>query len=118
MNIVKKMAAQGDVMFRKVESMPNDVVKIPSVDGKHIVAHSETGHHHFLKDDGVEFFRSTDPFVAYLSVADFHEQGDGGASVIHARPYDTHKTINLTPGIWEVRRQREYTPQGFRKVED
>lgn len=34
------------------------------------------------------------------------------------RPYDTHAPIMFEPGIYEVRRQREYTPEGFRRVED
>jgi len=36
----------------------------------------------------------------------------------HMRPHDTHEAIMFEPGIYEVRRQREYSPEGWRRVED
>jgi hypothetical protein len=34
------------------------------------------------------------------------------------RSFDTHETLNIPPGIYEVRRQREYVPEGWRKAQD
>jgi hypothetical protein len=36
----------------------------------------------------------------------------------HLRDHDTHEPILFEKGTYHVRRQREYTPEGFRKVED
>lgn len=111
MKTVHTMAAQGDVLFRRVPQAPEGEVLKPE-DGKHIVAHSETGHHHFLMAVGAtRTAHPTDPDICYLALED-------DADVIHARDYDTHQTLRLTKGTWEVRRQREWTPEGLRRVED
>jgi hypothetical protein len=36
----------------------------------------------------------------------------------HLRQQDTHETLKIAPGIYEVRRQREYTPEGWRRAAD
>ena len=36
----------------------------------------------------------------------------------HQRPHDTHAPIKFAKGVYEVRRQREYTPEGWRRVAD
>jgi hypothetical protein len=36
----------------------------------------------------------------------------------HLREFDTHEPIAFTPGKYLARRQREYTPEGWRRVED
>lgn len=116
---VQKIAAQGDVLFRKVKAVPAAAVAEPTK-GAIVVAHSETGHHHSIdKWDGVTLFRDPkDPLVCYLQL-----DGLEFADVVHHRPFDTHETVRLlgTPGkktTYEVRRQREYTPEGWRRVED
>lgn len=106
---------QGDVGFQRVEArdVPEAVEPVSSVGGKMIVAHSETGHHHYLDAQGVVMLREpSDPLVAYLCVE------CESADVVHARPFDTHETISLPRGIYRVMRQREYVPGGFRRVED
>ncbi len=108
---IDNVGAQGDVFFLRVETIPATAKPKASVAGRHVVAHSETGHHHWIAADGrVEYFEA-DPFTCYLRV-------DGFADVVHARPFDTHGTVRLGAGSWLVRRQREYTPRGFRRVED
>lgn len=110
---IKNLAAQGDVLFRRIDKLPEGVVEQPRK-GALIVAHSETGHNHTINDREVKLFErlERDPMICYLQVA-----GDC-AHVVHHRPHDTHKTIGLTQGTWEVRRQREWTPEGLRRVED
>jgi hypothetical protein len=34
------------------------------------------------------------------------------------RPHDTHESYRLTPGVYEVRQQREYVPEGYRRAAD
>ena len=36
----------------------------------------------------------------------------------HLRSFDTHEPILFEKGAYQVRRQREYIPEGFRRVED
>ena len=36
----------------------------------------------------------------------------------HLRSFDTHESILFRPGTYHVRRQREHTPEGWRRVED
>jgi len=113
MKTINNMGAQGDVLFRRVNELPVGAKEVEATEGKHVVAHSETGHHHYLEAvPGVRRYVGSDPLIGYLSVEGV------GAEVVHARPWDTHETMRLTPGIYEVRRQKEYVPGGFRRVED
>lgn len=117
MKEVKKLCAQGDVLFRRIKSLPDGVVEQKS-DGAIVVAHSETGHHHAVGEGEAKLFEKLerDPMVCYLQIAGEY------ADVVHHRPHDTHETIRLLGGllgdVWEVRRQREWTPEGLRRVED
>jgi hypothetical protein len=110
---VSRLAAQGDVLFRRIDRLPEQVVERTTV-GRLVVAHSETGHHHAIDDPGVRIFEklARDPLVCFLSVEGPY------ADVVHHRPHDTHQTLRLSPGVWEVRRQREWAPEGWRRVED
>ena len=111
MKTVEKMAAQGDVLFQRIDEIPKGA-KVEKASGKIVVAHSETGHHHAIERRlGVVHFRSADPLVSYLDVPKH-------ADVVHLRVFDTHETLRLTKGKWAVRRQREMTPEGWRRVED
>lgn len=110
---VSKLAAQGDVLFRRIKKLPEGLVEQPR-NGELVVAHSETGHHHSIHDPAVKLFEKLerDPMICYLAI-----EGER-AEVVHHRPFDTHATLALAGGFWEVRRQREWTPEGLRRVED
>ena len=112
MKTIETMAAQGDVLFRRIDVVP--IGARPQKGERHVVAHSETGHHHEAYGDGppVCYFTTDDPMLSYLSC------GAGGIVVEHLRPTDTHDPIRLAPGCWEVRRQREHVPEGWRMVMD
>lgn len=113
MKIIENVGAQGDVFFVRVDEIPKEMKPKKAEKGQHIVAHSETGHHHTIQADGVVLYQGpNDPFTCFLRVdASF-------ADVVHQRPFDTHETLRLGEGLWKVRRQREYTPEGLRRVED
>jgi len=116
MKTVKKMAAQGDVLVRRIDKLPQGVTEQAPDNGALVVAHSETGHHHAVDATGCKLYQGSDPLVAYLMVesVDF-------ADLVHHRTFDTHETLRLCapPGsIWEVRRQREEAPEGWRRVLD
>lgn len=114
MNIVTNQGAQGDVLFRRVDALPAGARDITPDEGKVIVAHSETGHHHIASATEARIMAGPDPLVCYLQASD-------NIIIEHLRPFDTHETFALAcgPGVtWEVRRQREHTPEGWRMVVD
>lgn len=115
MKEIKKLGAQGDVLFRRVKAIP-EAAQLVERKGAIVVAHSETGHNHEIAAIDVQHFEDPkDPFVCYLQL------GDGACDVNHLRNWDTHETVRLLgkPGtIWEARRQREHTPEGYRRVAD
>lgn len=117
MHTIKNMGAQGDLLVMRVEALPKGVKEEPC-SRVVVVAHSETGHHHKLElREGFEakLFRGADPFTCYLQIAG----GDGEcADVVHHRSFDTHGTLTLGPGLWMMRNQREYEPEGWRRVCD
>jgi hypothetical protein len=107
-------SAQGDLMVMRVAELPpgltEDVVK-----SGHVLAHSETGHHHVLdlKDaHEAKLFRTKDANVCYLVL-------DGaGAEAIHKRTFDTHEGLALGAGVWLIGNEVEYTPEGYRRATD
>ena len=118
MKTFRNQAAQGDLLIRRIPALPVTGLKpLATENGNFIVAHSETGHHHVIAErPNVQVFTSEDPMISYLQVIEATEATE--ALMEHLRSYDTHETISITPGIYELRRQREYTPEGWRKVQD
>lgn len=108
------MAAQGDVVLCRVASLPKNAELIKADNGVFIITHSETGHHHVVMErPTVKMYRDpVDQFRAFLTV-----EGDP-AELKHLREFDTHESLAIPPGVYEVRRQREYTAEGFRKAQD
>jgi hypothetical protein len=114
MKLFRDQAAQGDLYIRRIEALPKGVKKSKSTHGKFIVAHSETGHHHVIADKkGVQIFHGSDPLVSYLTVIDQVE-----VTLEHLRDFDKHEALLIPGGTYEIRRQREYTPEGWRQVAD
>src|ERR1700742_1116940 len=106
MKKVKKMAAQGDVMFIRVDAIPDGAILTEAKEGFFIVAHSETGHNHVIDSRNAQMLiDKTNEFIAYVRISKETE-------VKHQRSFDTHESLLLTPGNYQVRRQREYVPEG------
>lgn len=117
MKTFTKCAAQGDLLIRRVDALPADVKPIIAEHGKYIVAHSETGHHHIIAErPNVTLYTTGDPMVSYLQVVEAADEAE--TLLEHLRNFDTHETISIPTGTFEIRRQREYTPEGWRRVED
>jgi hypothetical protein len=112
-----KCAAQGDLLIRRVDSIPSNVKQIAAERGHFVVAHSETGHNHVIAErPNVRLYQGEDAMVSYLEVI---EATDAAETLLeHLRGFDTHETIAISPGCYEIRRQREYAPEGWRRVED
>ena len=109
----KVMAAQGDVMLVKINELPSKTFnEAKRENGKLIITHSETGHHHVIENPTAKLWE--DPSNKLLSYLELPQISD----LVHKRPFDKHDTITISPGIYEVRRQREHTPEGWKKVQD
>lgn len=110
MNQINVCGDQGDVRLFLVSELPEGLERKQAQ--RCIVAHSETGHHHVVESPGAELFVDPgDPFTCYLRLAE-------DVVLTHLRPWDTHAPVVIPAGVWGVRRQREYVPGGFRRVED
>jgi len=107
-------AAQGDCLLLKIEKLPEGLSRIDPENGQLVIAHSETGHNHCVKERAtVKLYASVDQFRGYLEVT-----GDEPVVLEHHRSFDTHEALEIKPGLYEIRRQREYTPEGFRRAAD
>lgn len=113
MKTIKKSSSapvfQGDIMLTRVAKLPADAKPQKG----NIVAHSETGHHHVA--ERAKVFTVPDGETLYLQAL------GKSVDVVHKRNYDTHETLRLQgePGqVWKIRRQREHTPEGWRRVAD
>jgi len=112
MKIVVDQAAQGELLFHKVKNIPKNLKRANAKDGRIIVGHSETGHHHSVAEDQAVMYNTENPMLSYLEVKEDH------ADLVHERPFDTHETLRLPVGNYEIRRQRESAPDGWRAVRD
>lgn len=102
------MYRQGDVLIKKVESMPKTAKAVDwTKEGRVILAYGEvTGHAHALPLSLVSMF-STEAGKRFIKVEE-------GAELTH----EEHATITPEPGVYEVVQQREYTPEAIRNVAD
>ncbi len=98
-----KVAAQGELTITRINKLPKNIgKKVEPNNGRLIVGHSETGHHHVVDADCATLTR-VDEFTAYLDV---HKP----TQIDHLRGFDTHPSIALQPGMYEFRTGREFDP--------
>ncbi len=108
----KNQCAQGDCLITRLDSLPDGLVKASVPGADYAVAHSETGHHHVMSKKHVDFFEAAnDPLVMYIVVKQ-------PAEIRHLRSFDTHAPITVDKGIYRINRQREHTPEGWRRAAD
>jgi hypothetical protein len=99
------MFRQGDVLIRKVKSLPKGQ-RVKRQSGQ-VLEGEATGHIHRIAElNQAEVLEIGDGL--FLSV------GENGVSLVH----EEHKPIVLPPGDYEVLRQREYSPEAIRNVQD
>ena len=101
------MYRQGDVLIIPVKSIPKNAKPVPREQGLVVLAHGEaTGHAHALLERNVTMFEK--------DMKRFLEITGGGANVVHQE----HAAVRLDKGLYEVRRQVEYSPEAIRNVAD
>jgi len=99
---------QGDVLLVRVDSLPAGDRKDARGEGQIVLARGEaTGHAHTIEDapPGTEFVEIGGVCFLILTEA---------ADLVHQE----HGTITVPPGTYTVKRQREYTPEAVRNVQD
>ena len=96
------MWRQGDLLVKKIKEIPEGAVK----QNHRILAEGEaTGHIHELdlgevyEKNGTLYFRVPEGNISTLN----HQE---------------HGALTFEPGIYQVKKQREYTPGGWRQVAD
>ena len=100
-------AAQGEISIRKLDKMPDSVKPMAPENGKFIIGHSETGHHHTMTMERAKVFEAT---TAPDGMKILYAILDGEKVLEHERSFDTHEPIQFQPGIYEFRLGREYDP--------
>lgn len=100
-----KQFRQGDVFLVAAKVPPGERKK--RADG--VLAHGEvTGHAHVIADpDAAELYDVGDQM--FLSVS-----AEGGVAIRH----EEHGLVTIPPGDYQVRIQREYSPEEIRNVID
>jgi len=107
MQSFNRRAAQGEIQIIRHEEgykLPPHMKPLEKENNKLIIGHSETGHHHVLERPAEVFVPDTAPAGMRILYAILEEPN----ALIHERGYDTHKALNLEPGIYEFRIGREF----------
>lgn len=106
-----KPIRQGDVLVKPIKKLPKNLKPAEAENGRYVLAHGEaTGHHH--------------SFAMSERVAMFREDGSGGGLFLTvtgapvALEHQEHAALAVEPGHYQVVRQREYSPEAIRRVED
>jgi hypothetical protein len=93
---------QGDVLLCAIDEIPVRATAIPSTGDRVVVATGElSGHAHVFPAREARLFRDEASGRAFVAIA------EGGAALVH----EEHTLIRVPEGQYELRRQREYTPQ-------
>jgi len=105
------MYRQGDVLLVRTDRpLGGQARPVPREAGRVVLARGEaTGHAHAIDSPLAELFEEQDGRL-YLRVS----AGAEPVRLIHQQ----HDPIALPPGVYEVRRQHEYTPEAIRRVID
>ena len=119
MKTFKNMAAQGDFIILRIKELPDNLVKVDPVEGKIVVAHSETGHDHVMvleRSDTVRAYKDKD--TSEVDLYEMFFEVDEPTRIEHLRSFDTHESLQVPAGKFMIKRQREYVPEGFRRAAD
>ena len=95
----------GDIALIKIDKLPEDLK--PSKNNI-IIENGSGGNPHSFNGKGILYKKSIDNFIiGYI-------KAEKGASINHIE----HKEMMIKIGVYEIRRQQEFTPEGMRPVID
>jgi hypothetical protein len=97
---------QGDILFLQKELLPPDLQLVEQHDPI-LVEGEVTGHAHQVETLDTVRILSAGRLLLYLQVM-------APVRIVHQE----HHPITLPIGLYEIRRQREYTPEAIRMVMD
>jgi hypothetical protein len=102
---------QGDLLLIPIDGVPTGARAVPREQSKAVLAHGEaTGHHHAIADERAELLSPDgSAFVSVDEAAELYllVHGDNPVELVH----EEHAAIEVGPGAYLVRRQREYEPE-------
>ena len=91
-------ARQGDVKIDRVDALPEGLSLKPPDNGLNVLAYGElTGHKHYFRENHVRLLANDN--ALYLVI-------EGKPATLY---HEEHDPITFAPGIYEVRRQREWS---------
>lgn len=97
-----------------------DVIELVAVDGRLILGHSETGHHHVLEpvDRDVPPSRAARALIDATNDTLVELRIASTCRLVHLRSFDTHATIVLPPGDYVRAIREEQIAVGWARVSD
>lgn len=113
MKMIDQVAAQGEItIYRKTDVDPASFLRggraLPIENGRFIIGHSETGHHHVIERGGVEVVELPPPSAGIRLLRMIVK--DPLKKLEHERDHDTHEALGIGEGAYEIRIGREYDP--------
>lgn len=101
-----------------ITELPKDAVKVERDEqGRLMVAHSESGHHHYISDQSATLYKTSNPLISFLQV-----EMDAHSLLRHAKPLNDpqrHQTQKIPAGLYRISIQRESDSlSGWRKIAD
>lgn len=114
---------QGDVILVPVKSLPANLTTVPLHKNRIVLAFGEvTGHAHAIADHGISEAAAAEIAEAAIARARLWKAEDG-TRYLEVREtvtlkHEEHEPHSITPGIYVLPIQTEYTPQELRRVAD
>ena len=108
-----QIVRHGEVILKPIAELPKEA-KLEKTTKKHIVAHSETGHHHTLVANKVDFKVYSWNGETYLEVPELSE-------LMHEKTgKDVHKTHKIAPSFYRViiKKAFNYFSKAMERVRD
>lgn len=108
MRIVETLGAQGEIRMYRVDEIPASAKPMERENGRFIIGHSETGHHHVLEATRVQVFADPD---APQGMTVLYAILESPGALEHLRGHDTHAPHAFEPGDKIMfRTDREFDP--------
>lgn len=122
-----QMIRHGEAILLPIDQLPSDAIVSKTVK-KHIVSHSESGHHHVAVGD-ITLFEGFDISELRKQLSSFLYdnaeitglfQVNKDSKLEHQKSFDTHETKPLSEGLYVViiKQQYDYFTKALSRVRD